>query len=52
MSTPWPLPARGVFIPINDWKILQKHFYGLVDLDYQESTKAEILEGLRMRLTK
>ena len=37
----------GVFIPIDDWKILQKHLSGLVELDYQEPTKAEILEGLK-----
>ena len=37
----------GVFIPIDDWKILQKHLSGLVDLEYKEPTKAEILEGLK-----
>ena len=37
----------GVFIPIDDWKILQKHLSDLVNLEYQEPTKAEILEGLR-----
>jgi hypothetical protein len=37
----------GVFIPIEDWKILQKHLAGLVDLEYNEPDKAEILDGLR-----
>jgi uncharacterized protein YpmB len=37
----------GVFIPIDDWKILEKHLSEVVELDYQEPTKAEILEGLK-----
>ena len=37
----------GVFIPIDDWKILQDHLSGLGDIDYQEPTKAEILEGIK-----
>ena len=37
----------GVFIPIDDWKILEKHLSAVVDLEYQEPTKAEILEGLK-----
>jgi uncharacterized protein YpmB len=37
----------GVFIPIDDWKILEKHLSRVVDLEYLEPTKAEILEGLK-----
>jgi hypothetical protein len=37
----------GVFIPIEDWKILQKHLSGLIELEYKEPTKTEILEGLK-----
>lgn len=37
----------GVFIPIDDWKIIQKYLFGVVELDYKEPTKAEVLEGLK-----
>jgi hypothetical protein len=37
----------GVFIPIEDWKIIKKHLSGMCDLEYEEPTKAEILEGLK-----
>jgi len=37
----------GVFIPIDDWEILQDRLSVLNDIDNQEPTKAEILEGLK-----
>jgi len=37
----------GVFIPIDDWEILLRHLNGLDDIEYNEPTKAEILEGLQ-----
>jgi hypothetical protein len=37
----------GVFIPIEDWEILLKHLNGLDNIEFQEPTKAEILEGLK-----
>lgn len=42
----------GVFIPIDDWKILKKHLSAVVELDYQEPSKAEILEGLKSALNE
>ena len=36
----------GVFIPIDDWKIMQKHLSELIELHYHEPTKTEILKGL------
>jgi hypothetical protein len=35
----------GVFIPIADWNILKTHLAGIAELNIDEPTKAEILEG-------
>jgi hypothetical protein len=42
----------GVFIPIDDWKLIQQHLSGVVELDYQEPTKTKILEGLKNALNE
>jgi len=35
----------GVFIPISDWNILKSHLSGVIGVDIEEPTKAEILKG-------
>lgn len=42
----------GVFIPIEDWEIIQKHIEGLEGLGYSEPTQAEILEGFKSALNE
>ena len=35
----------GVFIPIADWNILKDYLSGVVGVDIEEPTKADILKG-------
>ena len=42
----------GVFIPIDDWKILQKHLSGLVELITRNQPRQRYWKALRMRLMK
>jgi len=37
----------GVFIPIDDWEKIKDHLVNLEGFDYNEPTKAEILEGIK-----
>ncbi|HAQ18405.1 MAG TPA: hypothetical protein DCR40_04125 [Prolixibacteraceae bacterium] len=39
--------ATGVFIPINDWNELKKHYKGLETLEFIEPSKEQILEELK-----
>ena len=39
--------TTGVFIPINDWKRLKKQYKDLVNLEYEEPSKAQLLEELK-----
>ena len=42
--------ATGVYIPINDWKKLKKHFTTLQDIEYKESTKDDIIHELKQAI--
>ena len=44
--------ATGVFIPINEWKALKKQYKDLAILEYDESTKEELLQGLKQAVTE
>jgi len=37
----------GVYIPINEWKALKKQYKELEELEYEEPTKEQILEGIK-----
>lgn len=39
--------ATGVFIPYSDWKTLKKRHKDLEDLESDEPTKEQILDGIR-----
>ena len=39
--------ATGVFIPINDWKVLKKQYKQLENLENVEPSKMEILQELK-----
>ncbi len=44
--------TTGVFIPINDWKKLKKQNKNLEELEYQEPTKAQLLQELKEAVTE
>lgn len=39
--------ARGVYIPISEWKELKKQYKDLEALEYEEPTKEQILQEIK-----
>ncbi len=39
--------ATGVYIPINEWKELKKHYKDLEKLEQTEATKEQLIEELK-----
>ncbi len=39
--------ATGVFIPYSEWKVLKKKYKYLEDLENEEQSKEEVLQGIR-----
>jgi hypothetical protein len=44
--------TTGVYIPINEWKELKKQHEDLEVLEYEEPTKAQILQELKQAVTE
>jgi len=42
----------GVFIPINDWKVIKKKHKDLEVLEYEEPTKGQILKELKQAVAE
>ena len=44
--------TTGVFIPINDWNKLKKQYKNLGELEYEEPSKAQLLQELKEAVTE
>lgn len=54
MNVQYLINSKGkktaVLVPVKDWLAIEKKLDGIEDEDYEEPTKAEILEGIKQGL--